>query len=203
MLGVLDNKQSTSPQHAGRCSWITTNDAFAMTVPQAYPPAPSGACLIPLTQGRYALVDTEDYERVMQHCWYFDGWYAVRNGRRKGGVHQQPKHRLHHLILPPSAGLEVDHVNGDRLDCRRANLRLATHEENMRNTDRRSSNVSGYKGVSWHRQKRRWRARITVGGKERTIGYYQSVTDAALAYNAAAVRLHGDFARLNEVPHGH
>jgi hypothetical protein len=105
---------------------------------------------------------------------------------------------LHRFILDAPSALEVDHINGNGLDCRRSNLRLATHKQNLRNQAAHSG-TSRYKGVSWNRQRNGWDAQICLNGKNRYLGRFRTEVEAAKAYNEGA-RLHfGEFARLNEV----
>ena len=167
-----------------------------MTVSSVYPPAPEGACRIPLGKSRCVLVDADDYERVRAHRWHFTGHYAARVMRMNGKWRRQ---FLHHFLLPTPDGFEVDYRNGDKLDCRHANLRLATTTENHWNRGLMRVNTSGYKGVTWDKRKRRWRAQIQTCGKNRFLGYFDTPEEAALAYNDAAIALCGSFAWLNEV----
>lgn len=152
---------------------------------------------IPLTQGLVTLVDDEDYDRVMAA----GKWYAHRNGRvfyarrnvrlpdgRQGAV-------LLHAFLTGFA--VTDHVNRDGLDNRRANLREATHAENVRNARRRSDNQSGFKGVTWHKQCRKWNAQIRTGADRRHLGLFSTPDAAARAYDEAAREMFGEFAGLN------
>lgn len=111
---------------------------------------------------------------------------------------------VHRLIWiyahgPIPASMSIDHINGDPTDNRLVNLRLATHLQNMRNVKRPTHNTSGYKGVSWHRRDRRWRAQIKTGKVTKFLGNFTSKEEAASAYNMAAQRMFGEFARLNEV----
>lgn len=105
---------------------------------------------IPLTQGKFAIVDDEDFERVNQFRWtavkHEITWYAHRNTHKDEGISQK-KIYLHRFILCPSSDIEVDHIDGDGLNCRRSNMRLATSSQNKMNRDRHGDNVSGYKGV--------------------------------------------------------
>lgn len=103
---------------------------------------------------------------------------------------------MHRLILGASPSEQVDHANGDRLDNRRANLRIATHAENMRNSKLRSHNKLGVKGVCW--DGRSFRARIRVDGRQRWLGRFKTVEAAHAAYNAAAIEHFGAFARIQE-----
>jgi hypothetical protein len=91
----------------------------------------------------------------------------------------------------------TDHINGDGLDNRRANLRPTNHKLNMANTRIYSSNTSGYRGVSFRRDLRKWVAHINIDGRKRHVGFFSSPEQAAIARDAAAIAAWGDFARLN------
>lgn len=101
---------------------------------------------------------------------------------------------IHRLLLSPSSGVDVDHINGDSLDNRRQNLRFATHAQNMRNTGPKGG---GFKGVSFHKSRMWWQAHITVSGKFKYLGVYPTAVEAAYAYDQAAKMHHGEFAWLN------
>lgn len=90
---------------------------------------------------------------------------------------------------------EIDHIDGDRKNNRIANLRVATSSQNKANTSLRITNTSGFKGVRWHRQRRRWEARITVSGREISLGLFDEREAAHAAYLAAAHSYFGSFAR--------
>lgn len=91
---------------------------------------------------------------------------------------------------------DIDHINLDRTDNRIANLRIANRSQNVCNRPLRSNNRSGLKGVYWHKRKKRWHADIRVDGKKTCLGYFDTPEAAHSAYRAAAVRLHGEFARF-------
>ncbi len=95
--------------------------------------------------------------------------------------------------------MDVDHINGNRLDNRKCNLRLATRSQNLQNSRKRTGCSSRFKGVNWLGQNKRWRARIKVFGKEIALGCFISELEAAEAYNKAAKEHFGDFAKLNEI----
>jgi hypothetical protein len=143
---------------------------------------------IELTQGRVALVDDEDFELLEQHSWYFNtgrGYVCSSIGGKTTYIHR--------LIMHPELGLHVDHINGDKLDNRRCNLRLCTHAENMRN--RVKWRGRKFKGVSRFRHK--WRAVIGANNITKHLGVFDTEEDAATAYDSAAIQLHGVFAKLN------
>lgn len=139
---------------------------------------------------RFALVDTADFTDLSRHWWSFTRGYAVRSESGSAVF-------MHRQILGLDAGQAVDHVNGNRLDNRRCNLRVATQAQNMANLGLSDRNTSGFKGVSWNKRDRRWQATISINNKARNLGYYELDVDAAHAYDAAARVLRGAFARLN------
>ncbi len=167
-----------------------------------YPhPGIPGVCEIPLTQGKFALVDAEDFAAVSLWSWCAIkgrkgvSWYAHANTEKAGGGRRYVK--MHRYVLQPLAGLEIDHVDGDGLNNRRSNLRISTRQENSRNVPRHRDGSSRFKGVSWYRRDSCWRSCITVNDRQIHLGYFQDEAEAAAAYDAAAVRLFGEFARLN------
>jgi len=144
------------------------------------------------------LVDDADYERVMAagpwHVLALKGskpLYVQRNVRGDG----KKMHQTLHRFLLDAGDLDVDHINGDGLDNRRSNLRVATRSENLRNKGPQRSNTSGFKGVSWAKRARKWESQIRVDGKRRHLGYHPTPEAAHAAYCRAARELHGDFAR--------
>lgn len=163
---------------------------------------------IPVSRGPVALVDDEDYERLCQYRWRKVGYdtdltnYA--QGRQRNSKPPYKNVRMHRLLMDPPAGMQVDHINGNGLDNRKANLRVCCQSENRRNISKyRTSSgrapSSKYKGVSWDKWARKWQAYTTIDGKMMWLGRFATEGEAALAYNEAAAALHGDFARLNEV----
>ncbi|MFC1794763.1 AP2 domain-containing protein [Planctomycetota bacterium] len=157
---------------------------------------------IPLTQGKYAIVDPEDFERLNKHKWYVskspNTFYAVRNiriGPRKRNI----RIRMHREVIHPPDHLVVDHINHDGLDNRKANLRSATRAQNNFNRSIiiRKDSSSKYKGVCWHKSEKRWRAQINVNGERKILGRFKDEIHAAKAYDEAAKKYHGEFASLN------
>lgn len=150
-----------------------------------------------LTQGKTAIVDAQDFERLSAVKWYAaycrNRWYAVRNKRLEDGTRKTIF--LHGEVLKVPKGMKTDHINGDSLDCRRANLRPLTHTANMMNRPKQRNNSSGYKGV--YRKGNKWSAVLNVRRKSHYLGIFAKATDAAKAYDKYASKLHGDAAWLN------
>jgi hypothetical protein len=159
---------------------------------------------IKLTQGKYALVDDEDYEFLSSMKWQAHRewrtgkrWYAMRTHRKEGKRKTQMMHRL---ITHAPNGVSVDHINSDGLDNRKCNLRFCTQRENCANRGPNKDSKSGYKGV-YHRPdsrlKNKWVAQMSAGGKRTVLGYYKTAIDAARAYDRAAKATQGEFAWTN------
>lgn len=151
---------------------------------------------VPLTRGYVAIVDAADAARVLAHKWYAhpnrQNVYAARDVRRDG---KRTTLKLHQFLTGYPL---TDHVNGNGLDNRRTNLRDATTGENNCNSRLRSNNTTGFKGVSWHKGRRKWRSYIGGGDcRHRHLGYFLTAEEAAHAYDAAARELHGEYATVN------
>jgi len=150
-----------------------------------------------LTQGKVALVDDDDYERLAQYPWCYKGsGYAVRRGPVTDG--KQSLLYMHKEILNIGPEKEVDHINHDRLDNRRANLRVCDHAENGKNLPLRQRKSSRFMGVYWDSTRHRWHAGIKLNYRRHFLGRFDSEEAAARAYDEAACRLHGQFASTNE-----
>lgn len=143
--------------------------------------------LIPLTQGRSALVDDDDYDNIKYHAWFMHLGYVVR---REHG-HGSPILRMSRIITNCPDGSSVDHINGDKLDNRKENLRICTQSDNNKNRRINNNNTSGFKGVA--RNGRQWRAYIA----NTHIGNFNTPEEAARAYDRVALELFGEFAKLN------
>jgi hypothetical protein len=162
---------------------------------------------IPLTQGKVALVDDDDYERLSSHKWHAVAvrrkhgpsvFYAARtiNGRREDGSRTAHREYMHRVVL----GIDgvADHRDGDGLNNQRSNLRPATTSQNGANRRRGSASPSSrFKGVCWHRRCRRWQAGIRVQGQSRYIGFFTDEEEAARAYDRVAREAWGEFALVN------
>lgn len=154
---------------------------------------------IPLPSGHIALIDAADRALVEPYNWFASvgkwGVYVVRNRLKSDPPRMHRK--LHRLLLNAAPGQLVDHRNHDGLDNRRGNLRLCTNADNQGNSRRGRNSTSGYKGVTWHKQRGRWYAHISIDGRFRSLGLYDDPWDAAQAYNTAAIEAFGEFAHLN------
>lgn len=140
------------------------------------------------TIAEHALVDAEDIE-LERFRWNMNhGGYAVRGEGGRAVL-------MHRVIAAAPTGLQVDHINRNRLDNRRCNLRLTDHSGNVRNCSRNRRNTNGYKGV--RRQGNRWGARLKCDGEWCCLGWFKTPEEAAVAYDLMAMALFGEFAATN------
>jgi hypothetical protein len=154
---------------------------------------------IQLSKGKVALVDDEDFEYLSQWKWFYHNkGYAARN-KNTGNRVGRGSYLMHKVIMNTPDGMETDHINGDKVDNRKSNLRICSKSENIMNSKIRKDNTSGYKGVCWHIGHKKYCVSICKDKKIRHVGYYEKISDAVLAYNNAAIELFGEYARLNNV----
>jgi hypothetical protein len=149
---------------------------------------------ISLTRGHVALVDDDDYELLSAFKWHLDGsGYASRDAQIAG---KRIKVRMHRVLTGLECGdkRQVDHINGNRLDNRRENLRIVLQSENLLNVRRHRDNKSGFKGVSLHKPTGKWIAFIMAAGAHKYLGLFASPELAHAKYCEAAKLLHGEFA---------
>lgn len=155
---------------------------------------------IPLGKSKKsALVDDEDYEFLIQNKWYFMkteqiGGYASTHITGKTIY-------MHRIVNKTPEGFFTDHINGDKLDNRKSNLRTATERQNRMNQKIKAPNKSSkYKGVSWNKLFKKWEVYIHAKGRKKiVIGYFNDEKIAAKAYNSKSKELYGDFASINTV----
>jgi hypothetical protein len=155
---------------------------------------------INLGEGKWVILDQEDYYRLSGFKWYVNGngvnFYAFRNMVVGPGLTRMKS--MHREIMGSPKGMLVDHRNRDTFDNRRANLRLATHSQNSCNSNiNKAGRSSQYRGVSFDRKRKYWNVQVVLEGKYVFFGRYKSEIEAAKAYDEAARKYHGEFARLN------
>lgn len=131
---------------------------------------------IQLTSGKVALVDADDYEYLSQWKWQYDGRYASRVPRVNGVT--QKKLYMHRAIIGENSHKDIDHLNRNKLDNRRSNLKPCTRQENTRNRDLISTNTSGVTGVTWVKRIDKWMAQIRLNGKNIFLGNYDDINSA-------------------------
>jgi hypothetical protein len=171
--------------------------------------------LIPLTRGMYTIVDVKDYEQLRKLNWQVQSGVQTYYATSTIFINGKPKRIWMHryLMLPkldtefgarcskagnPFKGIIIDHINGDGLDNRRANLRICTYSQNICNTRIKIKGASKYRGVSKSgKSDKPWQAKIYIHRKQIVIGFYETEIEAALAYDSAARKYHGLFATLN------
>lgn len=147
--------------------------------------------IIHLSKGKQAIVDDEDFDYLNQWSWYFDR-YAMRNEKVDG---KRRKVLMHRVIMKTPTNKETDHINRDKLDNRKTNLRICTTSENQANKKKSLNKSSIYKGVS--RFKDRWIAQVVCGKKLTFIGLFEQEHHAALAADLWNRDLFGSYARTN------
>lgn len=152
------------------------------------------------SNGSFALVDEDVYDSLIKYRWWCnsDG-YPIRieyeNGKYKKQIF------MHKEILKVPKGKQVDHINRDKKDNRISNLREVTPSQNQANRGLDSHNTSGYKGVSFDKKAKKYRAYVRKDGKTYNLGFYTEREQAAKAYNLKATELFGEYANLNDVDH--
>lgn len=169
------------------------------------------AVTIRLTKGQVALIDLEDEARVRQHRWHAkrdsSGYWRAHTWIYLPGVEHIKKNRvdltMHRFIANAEPSEKVDHWNGDTLDNRKENLRCCSNKQNCRNTRPHiDKKTSMYKGVYLLRADGMFRAHITCNGRKINLGNFHDEEQAAIAYDVAARKLFGEFARCNFAPNG-
>jgi hypothetical protein len=152
---------------------------------------------VPLTQGYIALVDDDDYEELSKYKWYFTAsGYAARDARNTKRTTGRCVY-MHKQLIPSDE--KVDHINRNKLDNRKENLRPATNALNLQNREKQINNTSGYKGVSWSKVSEKWSSEITSQGERHYLGLFEGKEDAARMYNFWSPFVHGEFAYLNQI----
>lgn len=157
-------------------------------------------CFRRLNQGYVTIFDPEDRGLASKGSF----WVRVINKRTAYVIHQKyvgigrsKNFRFHREIMNAPPDVQIDHISGNGLDNRKRNLRYATRSQNQRNKHPRDNCSSKYMGVSWCKRRNKWKAIIQSDKKVTNIGRFDTEIEAAMAYDEYAIRLHGDFARLN------
>ena len=158
---------------------------------------------IPLTQGKFAIVDDEDYEELNKYKWHAikddHTYYAARTVYLGGGRKNRKRRiiQMHRQILQALPEQQIDHKNGNGLNNRRCNIRFCTHSQNQQNQRAQKSKSSKYKGIYWHKRDKKWATMIQYNKKRIHLGYFDNEIKAAKAYDKKAKELFGEFANCN------
>lgn len=139
---------------------------------------------------KFALVNDEDFKWLSSYKWSCSAGYAQAKVNKRTTM-------MHRLIMNAPIGLEVDHINHNKLDNRKQNLRMVTRSQNHANQIKMINSSSYYKGTCWNKTVKQWMASIKINRKSYTLGYFKNELHAAMAYDLWAKELHGDFAQLN------
>lgn len=169
---------------------------------ESHPPG-KGVGVIPIKPGIFAKVDEEDYYKFAGKPWNINNEGYIRhtvwlgNGKTYGLY-------LHRAIMKPPKGKQVDHINHDKLDNRKCNLRICTVAENIRARKLSKRKTSKYRGVFWEKNRNHWRAAICYNKKVYKLGYFKNEEEAAYAYDSKAIELFGEYAKPNytQIPTG-
>lgn len=155
---------------------------------------------IPLTQGKFAVVDDEDYNDLIKYKWYLlkgrTTFYAARDTRNLAKTKGETI-LMHRQILKVPKNKETDHKNHNGLDCRKSNIRICSCQQNQANRKQLNNKSSKYKGVYWHKLARKWMVTIKKGYNNYYLGLFDDEKKAAKIYDKKAKELNGEFAYLN------
>lgn len=138
------------------------------------------------------VIDTEDYPMVSKHC-----WNIMRSGYVTSTISGKPIY-LHRFILNPSSDMEVDHINCNKADNRKENLRICHHYQNSKNRKKKSNNTSGIVGVTYDKRRNKWVARIWDNGKKIHLGEFKDIEDAIKTRKEAEIKYYGEYAYKGE-----
>jgi hypothetical protein len=156
---------------------------------------------IRLPSGVDTFVDDEDYDYLMQFNWQERKGHSTSYVKRSSKINNRGiTNYMHREIMKPGPGLVVDHIDGNGLNNCKSNLRIATHRDNLRNSRGHTDSEIRFKGVTLQSRKRKYLVRIRVDNKDIYLGLFEDEIQAAKAYNEAAIKYFGEFARLNKIP---
>ena len=154
---------------------------------------------IPLTQNKLASIDNEDFELISQYKWCVSKKhsisYAITSAIKNNIKTTLKMHRLIMKIVDPK--IQIDHVDGDGLNNQKLNLRICTSQQNQRNRQKNKVSSSKFKGIWWDKRVKKWQVSIQIGKKRKHLGYFHNEIEAAKAYDTAAKKYFGEFARFN------
>ena len=146
-----------------------------------------------------ALVDDEDYDKLIKYKWHLRDIKIMHAGTKVKIDGKWFEKRMHHFLVNVPEGFEVDHIDQNGLNNQKSNLRVATHSQNMMNRNSFKGSSSKYKGVSFDKKCNKWRSEVSLNKKHYYLGMFENESDAAMAYNKRALKLHGEYVNLNEV----
>jgi hypothetical protein len=156
-------------------------------------PTDGSTRFIPLTKGRFAIVDAADYDWLSKYKWHTWVW---KKWTYAGCYLNRRNISMHRLIMNPPAGMVVDHIDHNGLNNKRSNLRICTPRQNAFNRKGKGT-ASKYKGIRWNKRTNKWVAQIKYYHKAMQVGSFDNQIDAAKAYDKIAGKLFGEFAYLN------
>lgn len=146
------------------------------------------------------IIDAEDFNKIKEYYWYVgkkpNAFYVITNINKNN---KRTTLKLHRLIMDFPENMDIDHINHNTFDNRKTNLRICKHNKNTKNHKININNTSGFKGVTWFKYTKKWSVGIFSDGNRVHIGYFDDKIKAAMAYNEAAKKYHGEFANLNNV----
>jgi hypothetical protein len=148
---------------------------------------------IKLTKNKFAIVDDEDFVFLNQWKWcYNENGYATRGTHKKiNGKRISINYSMHRQVNNTPEGFDTDHINQNKLDNRKSNLRTVTHQQNSFNYSPTKNNTSGCRGISWFKRDKKWLTQITLNGKTVHLGYFNKIKDAILARHNAELQYYG------------
>ena len=135
-----------------------------------------------------AIIDSEYIELIKDYKWHLSGEGYVTNNK-VGSIHR--------FLMNPPYDLVVDHINGNKLDNRRCNLRICTQHHNSMNHSVRKNNTSGVTGVTWYKGRNKWHASIMINGKNKHLGYFNTLEEATEARKQAEIDYYGEYRRVD------